>query len=346
MVTNAPSTETPPIAGSAQARAVVFDAPGELSLQWLPTAALQPGDLLVNVHASGISTGTERLLWNGEMPDFPGMGYPLVPGYEAVGEVSAVSEGCDRQIGEFVFVGGSQGFPTMRSLFGGAASHLVVPQEKAISINPALGSKGLLIALAATAHHALFCDKNVDDANVVDAAVTQPELIIGHGVLGRLMARLCIALGYAPPTVWEIDATRRAGPTDYPVLDPAEDSNSGYQKIIDVSGNSNILNTAIQRLSRRQAGAAPPQITLAGFYKDALTFDFAPAFMREVRIQVAAEWQRQDIQAVSALVDSGVLSLDGLITHTAAAVDAQQAYQTAFRDQACLKMALDWRKTT
>ena len=32
-----------------------------------------------------ISTGTERLLWSGRMPPFPGMGYPLVPGYESVG---------------------------------------------------------------------------------------------------------------------------------------------------------------------------------------------------------------------------------------------------------------------
>ena len=30
---------------------------------------------------------TEKLLWNGTMPHFPGMGYPLVPGYESVGRV-------------------------------------------------------------------------------------------------------------------------------------------------------------------------------------------------------------------------------------------------------------------
>ena len=34
----------------------------------------------MDVEWSGISTGTERLLWSGRMPPFPGLGYPLVPG--------------------------------------------------------------------------------------------------------------------------------------------------------------------------------------------------------------------------------------------------------------------------
>ena len=44
-------------------------------------------DLVVDIHYSGISTGTEKLFWTGDMPPFPGMGYPLVPGYEAAGEI-------------------------------------------------------------------------------------------------------------------------------------------------------------------------------------------------------------------------------------------------------------------
>ncbi len=57
---------------------------------------------------------------------------------------------------------------------------------------------------------------------------------------------------------------------------------------------------------------------LAGFYSEPLSFAFPPAFMREARIRVAAEWQRADLVAVKQLVESGRLSLDGLITHRAA----------------------------
>ena len=48
-----------------------------------------PDDIVVEIAHTGISTGTEKLFWSGKMPPFPGMGYPLIPGYEAVGEVVA-----------------------------------------------------------------------------------------------------------------------------------------------------------------------------------------------------------------------------------------------------------------
>jgi 3-hydroxyethyl bacteriochlorophyllide a dehydrogenase len=44
------------------------------------------------------------------------------------------------------------------------------------------------------------------------------------------------------------------------------------------------------------------------------------------------------------LLESGRLSLDGLITHRRDAVAAEQAYRQAFTDSGCLKMLLDWRQ--
>ena len=70
--------------------AVVIDRPEHLQLSHLHLPIMEDEDVVVEVEWSGISTGTERLIWNGQMPMFPGMGYPLVPGYEAVGRVIAV----------------------------------------------------------------------------------------------------------------------------------------------------------------------------------------------------------------------------------------------------------------
>ena len=47
--------------------------------------------------------------------------------------------------------------------------------------------------------------------------------------------------------------------------------------------------------------------------------------------------------AVTQLVQSGRLSLDGLITHSQTPDHAAQAYETAFADSDCLTMVLDWR---
>jgi len=85
------------------------------------------------------------------------------------------------------------------------------------------------------------------------------------------------------------------------------------------------------------------EIVLAGFYSEPLSFAFPPAFMKEARIRIAAEWQPADMIGVNQLITDRRLSLDGLITHRHDAADAEVAYRKAFTDPHCLKMILDWR---
>jgi 3-hydroxyethyl bacteriochlorophyllide a dehydrogenase len=302
--------------------AVVLERPGQLALSRLALAEPGADDLVVEIDWSGISTGTERLLWSGRMPDFPGMGYPLVPGYESVGRVVAARGRHERRIGETVFVPGARCYGEVRGLFGGSASRVVLPADRALRLGASIGEQGVLLALAATARHAI--------------AGGVPDLVVGHGVLGRLIARLSASVGVAP-TVWETDASRREGAQGYAVVDPQDDARRDYRRICDVSGDAALLDTLIARL------APGGEIVLAGFYDQPLSFSFPPAFMREARLRIAAQWQPADLADVSERVASGRLSLDGLITHHAAANDADAAYRTAFGDAGCLKMVLDWR---
>ncbi len=308
-----------------EAMAVVLTGPEELALSRLALDAAGPGDVMVDIEWSGISTGTERLLYTGTMPHFPGMGYPLVPGYESVGRVVVPGAGFAGQVGDRVFVPGARCFGDVRGLFGGAASRVVVPAGRITAIDERLGEHGVLLALAATARHALELP-----------GVALPDLIIGHGVLGRMLARLAVLSG-ARPVVWERNPARVEGAEGYDVVDPAMDERRDYRAIYDVSGDAGLLDTLIGRL------APGGEVVLAGFYSDRLSFAFPPAFMREARIRIAAQWAPADLAAVAALAGSGELSLDGLITHRNAAGDAAQAYRTAFDDADCLKMILDWR---
>jgi 3-hydroxyethyl bacteriochlorophyllide a dehydrogenase len=309
--------------------AVVFEEPGQLALSVVDLAAPEPGDCVVDIEWSGISTGTERLLWQGRMPPFPGMGYPLIPGYESVGRVVTAGSGTELSPGQRVFVPGSRGFDGVRGLFGGAAARVVVPAERLVPLDEQVAEEGVLLALAATAYHALS----------VTGDLVLPQLIIGHGVLGRLLARLVTALQDDAPTVWEKNPDRRPGDVSYPVIDPIDDARTDYPVVCDVSGSAGILNQVIPRLARGGL------VVLAGFYEQPIQFDFPPAFMRETRFQIAAEWRPEDLDAVLALLKSGRLSLDGLITHREAPANAAEAYRTAFDDADCLKMILDWRCT-
>jgi bacteriochlorophyllide a dehydrogenase len=307
--------------------AVVLEKPRQLALQHLLLADADTGCLLVDIEWSSISTGTERLLYEGRMPAFPGLGYPLVPGYEAVGRVRKADASAGFRHGERVFVPGAAGcFGEVRSLFGAAASRVSVPAKRVVALDEAAGQRGVLLALAATAYHAIRL-----------AGDGSAECIVGHGVLGRLLARLIIALGGEPPVVWERNPIRASGARGYQVVDPDADPRRDYRLIYDVSGDATLLDSLIARL------APGGEIVLAGFYSTPLSFAFPPAFMREARIRVAAEWRHDDLIAVRDLFDSGRLSLDGLITHQEAAMSAASAYQTAFDDPACLKMTLDWR---
>lgn len=313
-----------------QADAIVFQAPCQLSVQALALRPPVDGDIEVAVEHSGISTGTERLLWDGSMPPFPGMGYPLVPGYETVGNVVRTHGDVGRlQVGDRVFVPGSYSFEGVHNLFGGAGSHLVVRASRVVPVRNA-GADAVLLALAATAYHTVSCGGTRDPD-------TPPDLIVGHGVMGRLLARLTVAAGAPAPVVWETQAQRQGGADGYAVLHPDDDDRKNYRAIYDVSGDAQILHRVIPRLDKGG------EVVLAGFYKEDIAFAYAPAFMREARIRVAAEWTRNDLLAVTQLVDTGRLSLADLITHTQTPAQARDAYEVAFGDPHCLKMVLDWR---
>jgi len=310
-------------------QAVVLEKPGRISVADLAICDPCDEDVVVEVETSGISTGTEKLLWSGKMPHFPGMAYPLVPGYETVGRVVEAGSASERRRGDRVFVPGSNCFGEVRGLFGGAASHLVVPGRRTAVLSEAIGDEAILVALAATAWHAIDPER-----------LRPPELIVGHGALGRLIARTVIATGGKPPMVWEVNPQRRAGADGYTVLDPAEDERRDYHRICDVSGDADIFDTLIGRLARGG------EITLAGFYDRRVSFSFPPAFMREARLRVAAEWRPEDLAGCTGLIETGALSLAGLITHTGTPAGVEHAYRTAFEDPACLKMVLDWRNAS
>ncbi len=305
------------------ATAVILEAPERLSLHTLVLNDPTAGDVVVEIAWSGISSGTERLLWQGRMPHFPGMGYPLVPGYESVGRIVDAGADARSRIGEWVFVPGANCYRDARGLFGGQASLIVVPAARVLPVAESLGAQGILCALAATAHHAIARHK-------------APDLIVGHGVFGRLLARLTIAAGAPAPMVWEASPVRRNGANGYVVADADSDAHRDYKAIYDASGDAALMDLLISRLAKGG------ELVLAGFYAAPISFAFPPAFMREARLRIAAEFDADDLAATRALIDSGALCLDGLVTDIRPAAEAAAAYPQAFTDPACLKMVLDW----
>ena len=306
--------------------AIVIDNPGELDLRKVALREPKPGEVLIETQFSGVSTGTERLFWNGDMPFFPGMGYPLVPGYETVGVVVDNRASRKLKVGDHVFVPGANCYKNEKGLFGASSGLLIASDEKLIKIDPDLKAKGTLFALAATARHAIAGLGN-----------KLPSLIIGHGVLGRLLARLTIAAGGEAPIVWERNPLRVGNETDYDVIDPEKDNSSDHESIYEASGDINVLDKIIPKLKKNG------EIVFAGFYSSPISFSFPPAFMKEARFRISAEFNTEDINITRSLLETGALSLEGLISHESSVNFSKAAYRQSFEDPECLKMVIDWR---
>jgi bacteriochlorophyllide a dehydrogenase len=232
-------------------------------------------------------------------------------------------ENATAMIGKTVFVPGSSKFEGARGLFGGQAKTLITGAARVIPLPADLHEKAVLMSLAATAQHAVVGGE-------------MPDLIIGHGVLGRLLARISLAAG-VEPTVWEINDARMTGGEGYRVVRPETDERRDYRSVYDASGDHRVIDQTVMHMTRGG------EIVLAGFYSDPLSFNFAPAFRRELRIRIATEFQPDDLATSLALVGSGRLSLEGLVTHKVPASEAPTAYGQAFSDPNCLKMVFDWR---
>ena len=202
----------------------------------------------------------------------------------------------------------------------------MVPSSRALPIDEKLGEQGVLLALAATAYHAIHAE-----------GARQPDLIVGHGVLGRLSCPPGAVVRWSGGGVGAQPHPRRGRHPLSRARSLRKIPATTTTPFTTSAAIPTILDTLISRL------APCGEIVLAGFYEEPLKFNFPPAFLREARIRVAAEWRPEDLVAVKQLVESGRLSLDGLITHREEAQNATEAYRTAFNDPTCLKMVLDWR---
>ncbi|WP_211200545.1 zinc-dependent alcohol dehydrogenase [Bosea caraganae] len=181
-----------------QARALWYIAPSECALNGVNLPVPGPQDCVIRTLWSGISRGTERLVFEGRVPpsehermrapfqegDFP---FPVKYGYCAVGEVEA---GPAEMLGETVFCL----HPHQDRFIAAPDRLLIVPKNV-----PA--RRAVLAANMETALNAHW-----DAASGPGDRIT----VVGGGVLGLLVAWIAARLPGAEVTLVDIDP-RRAG---------------------------------------------------------------------------------------------------------------------------------------
>jgi 3-hydroxyethyl bacteriochlorophyllide a dehydrogenase len=262
------------------------------------------GDVVVDIDFSGISTGTEKLLWNGRMPPFPGMGYPLVPGYESVGRVVSRPGPRGHRVGEHVFVPGAAASASARPVRRRGA-RLVVPGARPRRSTKRWAKSACCwrwpprpttrsSAAAARPHRAARPDRRPRRAGPPAGAPDRGRrLAAAHGVGNQPRPRR---------GAW---ATRCCTPTRTRAATTTPSTTSA----------------ATPRSSTRLIARLAPggEIVLAGFYSRAAVFNLRAGLHARSADPLRRRMAAPDLLAVKQLAETGRLSLDGLITHHAAA---------------------------
>ncbi len=209
---------------SVAARAFWVTSPGQGEVRPFHRAPPGPDEVAVRTSFSAVSAGTERLVFQGRVPesqhaamrapfqegDFPA---PVRYGYAAVGEVV---DGAPERIGETVFCL----YPH--------ASAFVVPAAAAVTLPAAVPpARAVLAANMETALNATW-----------DAEPRPGERIavVGCGVVGALTAHLLRRCGHAPLVV-DVDAAKAALARDLGLAfaTPAT-AGDGFDLIVHASG--------------------------------------------------------------------------------------------------------------
>ncbi len=320
-------------------KAIVIPAVDTVEVREVELKPLGVDDVLVRTTLTGISAGTERMLLKGVMPH-PMLQFPVVPGYETVGEVIEAGDNAHDWLGKRVYVGGNYGFVGVNPAFGGQSAHIVASTSHLTDLQSLTDEQGVLLALAATALHGV-------DVALSPHSYPLPQeereriLILGQGIVGQLAARFVRmhARGATVHVTDKVEARLRLSVADEVVSPnpppPGPPSPGTYDVLIDATGKMDAI--APRLMSVKKGG----RVVLLGYY-DTIELPYMPVFLRELTLASSMQWAQGDLVRARDAIAAGAIEVQRLITHCRTADEAPKAFDVAFNDPNCVKMILTW----
>lgn len=318
-----------------KSKSVVIPRRNAIELRDVMVAEPKAGEILIRTAFTSISAGTERMLLDGRMPH-PALSFPVVPGYETVGQVVRVGKDvAPEMMGEWVYVGGARCFKGVNPAWGGQSQYITTQAERVATLNGVSPEVGVILALGATALHGI---------NVAQVRRNDRVLVLGQGIVGQLAARLASRAGASHVAVADRVGVRLAASQADQVIDVSKDSpeealgGERVNLIIEATGSMGALSSALPLL------ADHGRVLLLGYYEH-IDVPYAPIFMREAQILAAREWEfgpDGELPRTRDLLASGELNVNGLLTHRVPLDRIQAAYRLALEDPSCLKVLVEW----
>jgi 3-hydroxyethyl bacteriochlorophyllide a dehydrogenase len=321
--------------------AIIFPEPGRVTVDDVPVPDLHDDEVLLDVHYSALSPGTERWCLTGKLtvPEEPPMAFPHLPGYQAAGVI--------REVGSAVrgLSPGDRAFSRNcrapagwnGSWWGGHAGIHVAPAEAVIRLPDAVSTReasGLLLAQVG------YNGASKQPVRPGDVAV-----VIGEGLVGQYAAqvlrhrgarvilsglvaeRLAMAARHSADEVF--DAARGAGG---PTADASAQGGdlAAWVRARYPGGVAIAVDTASSaRTVRLAAGllARDGHLVMNGFYpppENAVDWHWLRG--KELTLHCPNSRTRARLEATLGLIGEGAVKVDELVTHELALADAPRAY--------------------
>lgn len=340
---------------ASEGRRVVMPEPYQIRIESFRIPEPAAGQVLIETEASAISAGTELAVYTGihqwlKDPTRTWPKFPFVPGYSAVGRIIATGDGVrDWQVGERVIWAGRH------------ESHAVVDGVAATPILRRIADS-VPAPVAACAVLARFpLTALVRSGSLLGQAVA----VFGLGMIGQTTLRLYAAAGAYPligvdSVEYRRDLARHtagvvtADPRVEDLRDVLRELNSGALPdiVVDATGAPNAVRSAMSCV------ADGGQVVMVGsprgvagdvdFYWDlhgrsiSLIGAHGSALGVEAREKFPFRLER-GLRLLVHLLETGRLRLDDLITHNAAASEAQAMYDGLLhRREEFLGVTLHW----
>ncbi len=332
-------------------QAIVYSAPREFELQQVPDPVAGPGQVVVRVTMAGVC-GTDVHIHDGGFFS----AFPLTPGHEIAGEVLSWGEGVTGfAVGQQVVVDNASACghcvecgrsnPLYCSNFlslgvnaaGGFAEQVVTRADKVFDAQDLALSRAVLAEPLACAIHGM---------EVLDLAPGSDVVMIGSGTTGLLLAQLLIhggagRLTVAGPTQFKlalaakygvdrvVQVSRDAVATAATLRELAPD---GYDVAIDATGAPSVVQT-LPDLVRDNGTVLVYGMTDA---EDRVSWSPYDIFRRQLTIKGSFAQVNCFHQSL-AMLRSGRIASDGLITHTFPLAEYGDALAAVKSDPSCLK---------
>ena len=336
-------------------KAVVYDSAKNFTIKEIPTPEPKAGEVLVKIELAGVC-GTDLHIHEGDfLAEFP-----LIPGHEMVGIVSALGAGVNQfKVGERVTVNPvvscgdcefcREGKPILchnrkglgTNWPGSFAEYMIATEDLVFKVGNLSSDVAVFAEPAACAMHG---------AQMLGIKPGSSALIFGAGPTGQLLAQLMATSGAASVTVagstqFKLDLAKKLGADKTYLMDRnnvaktkadlLKASPSGYDIVVEATGSMQVAEICVP-LTRSGGtfmvyGVAEPDET---FKINA--FD---VFHREIRIQGSFA-EIDTFPATLAALESGRLKTDGLITHSFSIDEYGKSLEALRSDKSAHKIVL------